>query len=320
MTDARAVSAADLGLLGAAAAGQLADRYRARGGWRTVRTDRPAAAGAGTAGRVGGGPPVDVSRRARRLVTAGLLKVAGGQGFNPRPYRLTEAGYAILRAHSERDLRRWWMSGLPGRDDMSFYPTRTARQAQTRHRAASPRSNTLAAVRPIDGPLTTGEVPHRSAELDAGWAHAWALAARRQQGEVPTGPVDAGTAARLLPAAVRADIAAHVNARNHQRLEYVAAGLDPPDVLPSSPRSWHAWLGTAAAAAEPPTRGDDEPVPGLTPVHDGPPPPQTLPAPAAARAFPPLHPGEDGPAPLHASGPVIAPAARPDQTRHGPRR
>jgi len=330
MTDARAIRTADVHLLGAAAAGQLADRYRSRGGWRTIRTDQPpdpgagSSAGAGAAERVGGGPPVEVSRRTRRLVAAGLLAVTPGQGHEPRPYRLTDAGYAVLHAHSQRDLRRWWMSGTPGRDDVSFYPTRTARQAQARHRAASPRSNATTTVRPIEGPLTTGEVLRRAGELDAGWAHAWALATRRNQGEVPTGPLDADTAGRLLPAQVLADVAAHVNARNHRRLEYLAAGLDPPDVLPSSRHSWHAWLGTAAVTANPDdavsSLGNDGPVPGLTPTYDGPPPPYVPAVPTAARAFPPLRPGGDGPAVLHESAPITAPAARPDHTRYGPRR
>ncbi len=322
MTDARAVRTADVHLLGAAAAGQLADRYRSRGGWRTILTDR----GAGTAERIDGGLPVEVSRRTRRLVAAGLLAVTPGQGYEPRPYRLTDAGFAVLHAHSDRDLRRWWMSGTAGRDNVSFYPTRTARQAQARHRAASPRGNASATVRPLEGPLTTGEVLRRAAELDSGWAHAWALATRRNLGEVPTGPVDADIAGRLLPSQVLADIAAHVNARSHQRLEYLAAGLDPPDVLPSSRHSWHAWLGTAAATADPDSPGADVdrgtygPLPGEAPTYDGPPPPYVPATPTAARAFPPLHPGADGPAVLRESGPITAPAARPDHTRYGPRR
>src|SRR3982751_5941270 len=108
MTDARMARPADLLLLGAAAAGQLADRYRPRrrwprlgggryqprGGWHAVRTDQAVTPDAGPGGRTGSGRPVTVSRRARRLVAAGLLVVTAGYGYEARPYRLTDAGYA----------------------------------------------------------------------------------------------------------------------------------------------------------------------------------------------------------------------------------
>ncbi len=320
MTDARALRAADVELLGAAAAGQLADRYRPRRGWRTLRTDGPVRPGAGPAGRTGGGRPVKAGRRVRRLVTAGLLAVTAAEGYQLRPYRLTDAGYAVLQAHSSRDLCRWWMSGAESHDEVSFYPTRTARQALAHHRAARSAS-AVAAVRTIDGPLTTNEMLRRAAELDAGWAHAWALAALRGHGEVPTGPLDPGAAGRLLPPEVVNNIAANVNARSHQRREYLAGGVAPPDVLPSSRHSWHAWLGGAAAVDVDRTApADDEVVPGLTRVYEAPPPAPGVRAPAAARAFPPLRPGEDGRAVLHAAGPITSPTARPNQTRSGPRR
>ncbi len=324
MTDARAVRAADVELLGAAAAGQLADRYRPRRGWRTLRTDRPVRPGAGPAGRTGGGRPVEVGRRVRRLVTAGLLVVTAAEGYEPRPYRLTDAGYAVLHSHSSHDLRRWWMTGNERRDDVSFYPTRTARQALARHRAARSPGDRAVKVRTIDGPLTTNEMLRRAMELDANWAYAWAVAARRGQGEVPTRPLDPGVAGRLLPDDVLANIAANVMARAHLRRDYLAAGVDPPDVLPSSRHSWHAWLGTATPIDVDRTDpADDEAAHGLTQVYDAPPQPPPGPgarAPAAARAFPPLRPGEDGPAALHTAGPITSPTARPTQTRSGPRR
>lgn len=360
MTDARAARAIDLRLLNAAAIGQLADRYRARGGWRAVLTmganhaaapgtqaDTGRTSAAHTRGdtwqaRAGQQPvswrAIKVDRQVRRLLAAGLLlPTPGPGGYEPRPFVVTTAGYAVLDAHRSRDLRRWWMSGTADHNDVSFFPTRTARQALTRHRAvrrsdpvrvagSRPR-HAAASVRTLDGPLTTGEMLHRAAELDAGWAHAWALAARRGLGEVPIAPLDQARARLLLPVDALADIGANITARHHQRLAFLSVGLVPPDVLPSSRHSWHAWIGTAAATVHPtdpggsPVHHESLPIPGLCPIFQAPPPQHVPPtAPAAARAFPPLRRGEDGPATLHASGPITAPAANPTHTRPGPRR
>lgn len=323
MTDARMVRPADLLLLGAAAAGQLADRYRPhrrwrarrasryqpRGGWWAVRTDRAVAPDAGPGGRTGGGQPVEVSRRARRLVAAGLLAVTPGYGYEPRPYQLTDAGYAILHAHGTRDLRRWWMSGDPRSGAVSFYPARTAGQALARHRAALAPGDTTS-PRALDGPLTTDEMLRRAASLDSGWAAAWAVAGLRGHREVPTAPLDAAAAAQLLPAQAVNAIAATVNARGQQHRDYLATGFAPPEVPPGSRNSWHAWLGGAAAsavladAATAPAA-----APGLTPVHEGPP------AAGVGAAFPPPRPARAGAAATTSPAAGGAPTARASHRR-----
>lgn len=194
---------------------------------------------------------------------------------------------------------------------MSFYPARTARQARAHHRAAAPGG---ASARTIDGPLTTVEALRRAAGVDTGWACAWALAAIRGQGEVPSAPLEPGAAERLLPGEVLTHIAGHVNARSHQRREYHATGFGPPEVPASSRNSWHAWLGGAAVAASTMPDTDATPpveVPGLTRVVDAPLPPP----PATARVFPPLFP--DPAAPAAARRGVVGGALRP---RPGPHR
>jgi hypothetical protein len=139
------------------------------------------------------------------------------------------------------------MSGSSRRDDVSFYPARSARQAVARHRRIrSPDPGTAADIRPLDGPLTTGEMLRGAAELDAGWVYSWMLVSYRDRGEVPTAPLDADTAYRLLPVELFGKVGANLDARNHKRTQQLATGIDPPDVLPPA-----GTAGTRGSASPP---------------------------------------------------------------------
>jgi len=307
MTDPRSVTTRQVRLLAAADDGRLVDRSTTRG-WATWHID----AVTGRATRI-------PRRRPRRLVAGGLLEAAPGHGHVDRRWRLTAAGHAVLHARRGGDLRRWWVTGTDRPGDLAVTAAWSPSRAVARHRRADPPA--AAAVGLVDGPLTTGEMLDRAWHHDLGWAAAWAVAHLRS-GTVPTAPLTQPEAAAVLPAAVFDPLAAQVTARRHTLHGHTAAGFAPPDVAPSSRHSWHAWLGTAAAAtAEVAAPAASAPMPaGLTPVLDAAPPRDTAtPATAGGRAFPPPRPTRAGPAALAPTDPFPPPPAQPWHTRHGPR-
>jgi len=309
MTDPRSVTTRQVRLLAAADDGRLVHRSTTRG-WATRHID----AATGRATRI-------PRRRPRRLVAGGLLEAAPGHGHADRQWRLTAAGHAALHAHRRGDLRRWWVTGTDRPGDLAVTAAGSPSRAVARHRRADPPA--AAAVRLVDGPLTTDQMLDRAWHHDLGWAAAWAVAHLRP-GIVPTAPLTQPEAAAVLPAAVFDPLAAQVTARRHTLHGHTAAGFAPPDVAPSSRHSWHAWLGTAAATAataEVAAPAASAPMPaGLPPVLDAAPPRDTAtPATAGGRVFPPPRPTRAGPAALAPADPFPPPPARPWHTRHWPR-
>jgi len=306
MTDPRSVTTRQVRLLAAADDGRLVDRSTTRG-WATWHIE----AATGRATRIRRGRP-------RRLVAGGLLEAAPGHGHADRRWRLTAAGHAVLHARRGGDLRRWWVTGTDRPGDLAFTAAWSPSRAVAQHRRADPPA--AAAVRLVEGPLTTGEMLDRAWHHDLGWAAAWAVAHLRP-GTVPTEPLTQPAAAAVLPAAVFDPLAAQVTARWHSLHGHTAAGFGPSDVAPSSRHSWHAWLGTAVTADVATAAVGGAPAPpGLTPVLDAAPPRSAAPpVSTVGRAFPPAWPPRAGPADLAAADPFPPPPALPWHTQHGPR-